>query len=338
MTSRMTRRELLWMPALLPSARGRHGIGRTSSASLRGAAWLAAQQSRETGLWSSRTYGLLRSGQSLTPFALLSLAPYRPAVSPIAGRLNPDPAIGDYPTYSTALTVLAGRAWGNRLGFGRQQSNPVEYLLSRQFQEAQGWREKDPAFGGWGIGGDLRTPPNPGHVDLSMTRYALQALAASGLGPDHAAFTRARVFLERCQNSDGGFHFSPVVLDANKAGGERSYGTATADGILALLAAGVISGARLDAARVWLVRHHRPDAAPGFPENPAYERWPQGLRYYYAAASAEVFRLLSLPRDHEQDRRLAREARADGSWANPEPLVKEDDPIIATGFALQALA
>jgi hypothetical protein len=29
--------------------------------------------------------------------------------------------------------------------------------------------------------------------------------------------------------------------------------------------------------------------------------------------------------------------RGDGSWANPENLVKEDDPLIATAFALRAL-
>jgi hypothetical protein len=61
------------------------------------------------------------------------------------------------------------------------------------------------------------------------------------------------------------------------------------------------------------------------------------MRYYYAAASAQAFRLLGVPRDHDQDRLLRAERRGDGSWANPEPRVKEDDPLIATGFALSAL-
>ena len=314
----MTRRDLLVLAA--PRLSG--------DASSRGVAWLRDRQSPATGGWPSQSYGLLRSGQSLTPFVLLSLLSYCPPNPRALAFLNrlrtPDPL--DYPTYSAALTVLCG------------VTAPLPYVLSRQFQEAQGWPQTHAAFGGWGIGGDLRTPPHPGHVDLSMTRYALQALRVSGLAPDHPAFSRALVFLARCQNDDGGFQFSPVVLDANKAGMRRSYGTATADGILALLAAGVTSGARLAAARSWLLAHHRPDAAPGFPRNAAYARWPQGLRYYYAAASAEAFRRLGLPRDHEQDRLLARQARPDGSWANPEPLVKEDDPLIATGFALQALS
>ena len=34
---------------------------------------------------------------------------------------------------------------------------------------------------------------------------------------------------------------------------------------------------------------------------------------------------------------LKRTQRVDGSWANPEKLVKEDDPLIATVFAVRAL-
>jgi hypothetical protein len=34
---------------------------------------------------------------------------------------------------------------------------------------------------------------------------------------------------------------------------------------------------------------------------------------------------------------LKRTQRADGAWANPEKLVKEDDPLIATAFAVRAL-
>jgi hypothetical protein len=34
---------------------------------------------------------------------------------------------------------------------------------------------------------------------------------------------------------------------------------------------------------------------------------------------------------------LKRVQHIDGSWANPENLVKEDDPLIATPFAIRAL-
>ena len=298
--------------------------------------WLERRQAADGG-WHSSTYGLLRSGQSLTPFILGSLPAggptWRRGVEFLAAHTDREGAVGmanpllpDYPNYATALTVqaLAGQA-----------PRQVAYLLSRQFSESDGWREADAAFGAWGMGGDKRTPPDAGHVDLSMTRHVLEALACAGTGGAHPAMQRARLFLARCQNDDGGFHFSTVVLEANKAGGLRSYGTATADGILSLLAAGG-DRVRIGAAKAWLLKHHRPDAAPGF-QGEAYRRWPQGLRYYYAAASAQAFRALGVARDADQDRLLRAESRADGSWANPEPLVKEDDPLIATGLALRAL-
>src|SRR5438045_4557997 len=136
------------------------------------------------------------------------------------------------------------------------------------------------------MGGDARTAPNAGHVDLSMTRHVLQALAAAGVSTADPVFQRARVFVERCQNPDGGFFFSTVVLDANKAGeegkGYRSYGTATADGILALLAMGTRPDSeRVRSAMRWLAAHDIPDGAPGF-SGPAYQRWITGPRFYYA--------------------------------------------------------
>jgi hypothetical protein len=171
-----------------------------------------------------------------------------------------------------------------------------------------------------------------------MTRHVLQALAAAEVPRSDPAWARARVFVERCQNPDGGFFFSTVVLDANKAGQDsearyRSYGTATADGILSLLALGdQPESARVQSARRWLAADDRPDGAPGFTGD-AYQRWTHGLRFYYAAASSEVrppSRLLVSSLESEQ--------HADGSWRNPEKLVKEDDPLIATAFAVSALS
>jgi len=129
-----------------------------------------------------------------------------------------------------------------------------------------------------------------------------------------------------------------VVLDANKAGQDgaqyRSYGTATADGILALLAMGIPAESdRVRGAERWLIANDKPDGAPGF-IGPAYQRWTAGLRFYYAAASAEVFGraspLLVASLEAAQ--------RNDGSWRNAENLVKEDDALIATAFAVTALA
>ena len=233
----------------------------------RAADYLWRQQSDDGG-WHSHTYGLLRSGQALTPFVLDALlqvpeeiyplprAKVDHAVAFIRNNTRSDGALGmadqtipDYPNYATALAVSALRR-ARRPGSEGQIEGMVAYLRTQQFTEQSGWRTSDPAYGAWGMGGDRRTPPDTGHVDLSMSRYVLEALRAAGLPSSDLVFTRARVFVERCQNfdpqhpgdADGGFFFSTTEADTNKAGQDgkrlRSYGTTTADGILALLATG----------------------------------------------------------------------------------------------------
>jgi prenyltransferase/squalene oxidase-like repeat protein len=344
----------IWLTLCLLACAGCAASGRIAQgdAAARGARYLWSQQSSDGG-WHSRTYGLLRSGESLTPFVLDALL-HMP--DPPAGRVSQaidfiqrhtessgavgrsDPSLDDYPNYATAYAVQAiCRASPNNW---RDIVRPmVAYLRSQQFVESNGWTRDHPVYGAWGMGGERRTPPHTGHVDLSMTRTVLQALAAAGVSRDDPAMRKAIVFLDRCRNSDGGFHFSTVVLDANKAGRDgdeyRSYGTATADGIVSMLSAGVdAADPRVRAATDWLLNHHSPEEASGF-VGEAYSLWKQGLRFYYASQSAEVFSLLKLPTPRYNLEALQ---RPDGSWSNPEKLVKEDDPLIATSFALRALS
>jgi hypothetical protein len=171
-------------------------------------------------------------------------------------------------------------------------------------------------------------------VDLSMTRFVLEALRASGIDGSDRAMARARVFLERSQNHDGGFFFSPVTPGLNKAGrrteGFVSYGTATADGVLALRASGVPdSDDRIARGIAWLDSHHQSDRVPGFEagEGPQAS-WSAGLRFYYAAAIAGV---------RPQQRVRLPEQADDGSFRNDNGCVKEDDPLIATAFAIQMI-
>ena len=182
-----------------------------------------------------------------------------------------------------------------------------------------------------------------------MTRYVLDALRAAGVAASDPAFAGARVFVERCQNfdpqhpddADGGFFFSTTEADTNKAGQDRnhfrSYGSTTGDGILALLSTGhAPADPRVIAAQGWLRAHHRDMAVPGF-VGEAYQRWPRGLAFYYSAASAKAFAALKVDGGRRVLEGLRRTQRADGSWANAENLVKEDDPLIATPFAVRAL-
>src|SRR5262245_1426081 len=93
----------------------------------RAAAFLWSKQEADGG-WHSATYGLLRSGQAVTPFvlhALLTASPSRPAGGVeraltflrrgldergSLGRL--DPQLLDYPNYATAYGLLCFVAAG----------------------------------------------------------------------------------------------------------------------------------------------------------------------------------------------------------------------------------
>ena len=76
---------------------------------------------------------------------------------------------------------------------GYRADGPAQ-LRAQQFSEANGWTSDYPAYGGWGMGGAIRRPPDAGHVDLSMTRFVLEALRASGVDGSDRAMTRARGF------------------------------------------------------------------------------------------------------------------------------------------------
>ncbi len=354
---------LVLLLALAPAPTGeRGGVPSPRIEAIADAArWLWSRQ-REDGGWHSETYGLLRSGQSLTPFVLHALLEVPEEVLPlprerveralafIRERVDADGALGrkerlheDYPNYATSLAVLCfGRARPE--GWRETVAPLVACLVRQQFTEEKGWTPDHPAFGGWGMGGRTRSFPEPGHVDLSMTRFVLQALEAGGVPARHPSFARARRFLERCQRERSGFIFSPVVSAANKAGGEEEglppYGTPTADGVLALVSTGAgLDDPMLAGAVEWLVRNHRDDRVPGIPET-APNDWGKGMRFYYSAATAEAFSRLGLGPEGWRERLVATllgERRADGSFANADPIGKEDDPLISTPFALLAL-
>jgi hypothetical protein len=334
-------------------------VSHTQPPLARAAAYLWKQQAADGG-WHSHTYGLLRSGQSLTPFVLDALlqipqhffpVPHGKldrALAFIRARIQPNGALGladadfaDYPNYATALAISAL----SHVGGGRSEiACMVDYLRGQQFTEQNGWRPGDPAYGAWGMGGARRTPPDTGHVDLSMTRHVLDALHAARVPATDPVFAAARIFVQRCQNADpdGGFFFTTTEFDTNKAGHDgkqfRSYGTATADGILALVATSQRLGdPRIESARRWLTEHHRNIYVPGF-TGEAYDRWPRGLSFYYSAAIAKAWQSLKQGSPPNVAKNLTEQQKPEGHWSNPENLVKEDDPLIATSFAIQALA
>ncbi len=331
------------------------------------AAWCWSQQTHD-GRFPSATYGLLRRGQSLTPFVLLALhragvlpeAPRDRAVQALLAMRNPDGALGfegpapDYPCYATGMLLSAlGRTRPSLLPAAALPS--IRWLRGQQFQRSQGWTA--PAHGGWGMGSrEPRTPPHPGHVDLSMTRRVIEGLRDVGLTPGDPALAEAREFVLRCQAQDGGFFYSPVEPALNKGRQDvAGYGSATTDGLLALLALGAGETPAARRAHAWLRLHHRLDRNPGL-EGGRMEAFGTAMRGYYRAGAAECFALLGGPprlqhpelgpegvgdADSWRSRlvqAVVAEQREDGSFWNGNALQKENDPLIATAFALTALA
>jgi hypothetical protein len=338
------------------------------AAAERGLTWLLASQ-RDDGTFGSATYGYLADGQSLTPFvldALLDLpaagltlprTAIEAALRGVLGSVDARGRIGfakptlDYPVYATGLALSClGRL--RPAGWEDAAAPLLAWLRTQQFTGQGGWRAS-PALGGFPMGWtEAPEPPHAGHVDLSMTRRALEGMRAAGVEPGDPAFRLAHRFVMRCRGTDGGFVYSPVEPQLNKGmrqgEGSLSYGSATCDGLLALRAVspGDVAAtpaadrpAPVTIALDRLVAMHRTDANPGVHGGPM-EVFAEAMRGYYRAGSSRVFSAFRGPPGWREAMcgAVSAEQHDDGRWQNPSNLQKEDDPIVATAFALRALA
>lgn len=273
-----------------------------------------------------------------------------------------DPDVLEYPNYATAyaLRVLARQREAEDT---LRIEAMVAYLAGQQFAEHRGFGPGDAAYGSWGFGEKHLPPGRTGHVDLSHTRRVLQALHDAGHS-DPAVYRRTEVFLRLVQKHptdirlreagvdsrvyDGGFYASPVVPGVNKSAPVDSdslflfgsYATATCDGLLALLAAGVDrDDERVQAALGWLRAHDEMAYPEGIAsDHPA--QWQRVLFYYHLGVRVEVYDALDEPGPWREAMisALTGKQRDDGSFANPYGAPnKEDDPILATTLAVMAL-
>jgi hypothetical protein len=301
-------------------------------------------------------------------------AAYLAGMTRPGGEITPPPYGFDFALYTAAFTVAA-LSHPACPGHRDARDAWLAYLTRRQLTEELGWGPADREYGGWGYARGLPRRPKSGQLtppltesNLSATAAALDALRASGVRAKDPRLARALAFVRRCQNwdddpaardpdyDDGGFFFiydDPVrnkagVAGVGRGGRERyhSYGSATADGLRCLIHCGAPeSDPRRRAARSWLVRHFRASTHPG-----AYagRREPDRMAvfYYYAASVGKIppGELLveaeggPAPAKRLLAEELLKRQRDDGSWANPAHAVREDEPLVATSFALIALA
>jgi len=227
------------------------------------------------------------------------------------------------------------------------------------------------ASGAWG---DAIEPPQPAVDDatqtpdmiapnLSATLLGLDALTAADQRKSAHAATP---FILRCQNfaeekgsdyDDGGFFYAVDDAVRNKAGVAgideqrreryRSYGSATCDGILALRAAGMEwNEPRCIAALGWLSRKtQNAENAGAWPVERQDAR--DALFFYHAQAFARVLAVVDEAKNIDSAWTTAQRGAlaaglcerqcSDGAWAGVQPDSCEDDPLVATSFALRAL-
>ncbi|WP_152099579.1 hypothetical protein [Lacipirellula parvula] len=357
-------------------------MNRIHAATNRGLEWLVAQQHPD-GAWRSTSYTQLNAGPGATALAAATLAQLSrdeqpealaPGVAPQAalksalayllknlapaGHVRDASGANEYPTYAAALTLIAL----NKLPAAQREPHAAAirkmqaYLVAAQVtQPLPNKLATADDVGGWGlVGGDPTDPSSFRTSNVSTTRFALEALQP--VAADHPeTFERGKKSLARRQQADGGFAFLSDPLDQlNKAGANdpptpdapfvaRSYGTTTADGLLALRACGIAdNNPHIAAALAWLNAHPNVDAVPGFPNDEVSTAMADGLYYYYAASLAHAMAAYPDADFARQAPALAAELlarqRADGSWANPISTMREDDPLVATTLALNALA
>ncbi len=273
--------------------------------------------------------------------------------------------LANYVTSSSVLALCRAEGDAYKDVIARAQG----FLIKLQADEGEGYSADHPFYGGIGYGGDERP-------DLSNLQMALEALVASGLEEDHAAFERAVSFLERCQNrsesndfrlttgterilagNDGGGSYYPgdskagfeVLSDGTKI--PRSYGSMT----YALLKGLVFSGLQANDPRVqacwkWLSEHYTLDVNPGFEHSNDPTAAYQGLFYYFHSmaralsvfGAKEIVDAEGIKHDWRAElaaRLLAMQSKLDGSWVNSNaPRWWEGNPVLATSYALLTLS
>ncbi|MDF1666089.1 MAG: c-type cytochrome [Planctomycetota bacterium] len=276
-------------------------------------------------------------------------------------------------SYGTACAILAFRAH-DPLKNNEEIDQLTKFLLANQVDESHGYDPVDWRYGAFPYYESMES--NQLRTDISTLSYVVQALDAAKVDPSHVVWRRIGLWLDETQNyallgeteairkkerlyRDGGFAFSPrnskvtsppeSVLNMSFY---PSYGTATADGLRSLVIVdGSATHKRALAALQWLARNYGFGAVPSLPAD-GPTPWGEALFFYYthswarALTSAKVARIIKIDENKEEvahhwpaelTRELARRQRKDGSWKNTSPLMGEDNPMIATAFALLAL-
>lgn len=304
------------------------------------------------GVTALVTTSILRHGRSPDdPFVAKSLKYLESFVHADDGGIYKDGS--NYKNYETCLTILCFTEANKDGRYTKILKGAEAFVKGQQWDETEGKTKADFDYGGAGYGGKKRP-------DLSNTQFFIDALKATGNGPDSEAMQRALQFVSRCQNlesghnttpfaaknPDGGFYYTPAAGGESQAGktdqgGLRSYASMTYAGLKSMIYAGVSpDDSRVQAAIKWLKRNYDLKSNPGMGD--------AGLYYYYhtfakslsALQQAEFVDEAGQKHNWKQEliEELAGRQQENGSWVNANNRWLEGDPNIVTGYTLLALS
>lgn len=355
----MRRRTFLAQCAILAAPRfaiaQRHSTLCGAEASNRAVSFLIDRQHAD-GSWKSDAYGVFKDGRALTP--LVSLALRRAGTDPAhAAAAKAMSWVEPRATSAGTLFPVHNASWLLQAIAGSEEHPALRGAMTRRLHQLQlntstGWDRAHPYFGGWSYA--PRAPIATGETapfqqpNLSATVLAVAGLSAAGVGVERPVIRDALQFLQRCQNihaghgepdakfDDGGFfqlHDDPSRNKAGAAGTDsggnarqRSYTSATADGLRGLVMCGIgVDDPKAVAAVHWLDKQLDLDDVPD-------------LRHYAAYSTTLAGDLIPDHGWHDMvAKKLTETQRPDGSWHNPAGEMREDDPLVATSLAVLAL-
>jgi squalene-hopene/tetraprenyl-beta-curcumene cyclase len=296
--------------------------------------------------------GLLEAGQTIKEPGIKKALDFILKAQKDDGGIYDDEGLK---VYSTSIALMA-LVRADKAAYTEQIKKATKWLEGTQWGSDESIEKTDLKYGGFGYGKSNRP-------DLSNTQFALRSLKEAGVAPDSPIWTRAIVFLSRCQDNsetndkafkgtdNGGAIYSPVesksdmitLPDGSKV--MKTYGSMT----YALLQSFVFANMKADDPRMkaaveWIRKHWT------FEENP--EMGQQGLFYSYLTAAKALSAYSQLTKEStitdaarrphdwkaELTEAILKRQKADGMWTNEADRWFEGYAPVPTSYALMALA
>ncbi len=289
------------------------------------------------------------------------------AAAYLVARAREDGAIGDpmqgLGNYRTCMGILAlnaidAEAYSDLIAAAR------DWILANQFHDENGVPVDSPHYGGFGYDKSSTKPD----ADMSNTQFALEALKTAGVSEDSEVWQRAVIFLQRSQDAEtndlptiknigsGGFYYDPalsrnkseVIENADGTVTVAAYSSMTYAGLKSMVYAGLDrEDPRVVAAWDWIRRNYTLEENYGLGTRDNPDGAQQGMYYYYVtfARALEAWGERTVVGDDGAEHvwaedliaKLVAEERDGGFWKNDNSRWWEQDPVLASAYACQAL-